>query len=473
MKKLITKSIKIVETEIYNNRTISFFVQICILLLVLLLQFGDITQKVTGNYIILVWVAMNVCLTFHIFLKNDREHILCIGKFKNWKRCFFLTSLVLIMNLLWFFATFIQLVGSFHASFINAILLALVQYLYAIAFGAFGGVIRIKGLGILFIGAFGIFNFVFCNPYNYEASSHMFLISELTFTVNDINIEGLINTILFMLFFFTLAFWGIKIRVKRTKRTILFSSLFFIIIYAGFLEGTFYSYQKTSAQENIIYYQNTKIEYKGFSEKQIENLSDILLAFKEAYHNVTGDFTKVDTYCIQKKYLPQIVWLIRQENVSPIQVTDDKIEVNILSRNMLYFENADLLKSFLEELSVAMEMNVSSYGHSKFTRHVINGYTIGILEKVSSDLELASAKKVYDYYCEDNQAMLALPATKYNYIKRIAYIVYSQYPELVYELYESVCNNNINSDEEFIDLLKTDFTKLYYDTRIAHILKNI
>ena len=183
MMKLIEKSLKIVETEIYNNMTLAVFVNFGVFLLVLALQFGDITLKVTGNYLVLVWVAMNVCFTFHIFFRSNREFILCISGFRNRDRYLFLMSLASIINIQWFFVIFIQLVVCFKANVGNALLITLTQYLYAIAFGALAGVIQVKGVGVFLIGAFGLYNFIFCNPYNYEASSHMFMNSEIIFTV--------------------------------------------------------------------------------------------------------------------------------------------------------------------------------------------------------------------------------------------------------------------------------------------------
>lgn len=164
MIKLIGKSLKIVETEIYNNRMLAAFANSCVFLLVLALQFGDITLKVTGNYLVLVWVAMNVCFTLHIFFRGNREFILCISRFRNYDRYLFLILLAAIINMQWFLVIFIQLVVCFKADVGNALLITLTQYLYAIAFGALAGVIQVKGVGVFLIGAFGLYNFIFCNP---------------------------------------------------------------------------------------------------------------------------------------------------------------------------------------------------------------------------------------------------------------------------------------------------------------------
>ena len=118
-------------------------------------------------------------------------------------------------------------------------------------------------------------------------------------------------------------------------------------------------------------------------------------------------------------------------------------------------------------------MNVSAYDESKFTRHVINGYSMGILEKVSDRLELESSREIYDYYREYHDEMLRLPATKYNYVKKIAYIVYFDYPEYTDVLYTSIYEKEISSDEEFINLLKEDFKEIYENKKVVEILNAI
>ena len=473
MIKLIGKSLKIVETEIYNNRMLAAFANSCVFLLVLALQFGDITLKVTGNYLVLVWVAMNVCFTLHIFFRGNREFILCISRFRNYDRYLFLILLAAIINMQWFLVIFIQLVVCFKADVGNALLITLTQYLYAIAFGALAGVIQVKGVGVFLIGAFGLYNFIFCNPYNYEASSHMFMNSEIIFTVNDLNIESIINSLLFSIFFFILAFLGIKLSVKRRIKTVLLYVICFIVVYIVFLAGTIYTYENADIEQNMLYEQNERIEYRGLSDSEIKDVACIMILFEDEYNKIEGNLANENTYMIQKRYLPEMVWLINGGSISPIQILNDHVNVNILSRNMLYFEHSDLLRSFLEEVCVEMEANVQGYNSSKYTRHMINGFSKCILENVSGKLEIKSAKEVYDYYDEYHNEMLILPSTEYNFVKKIGYIVYSKYPDLANKLYISIWENEVSTDDEFIDLLKNDFGVIYEDSEVIDILSYI
>lgn len=473
MIRLTLKSLKIVESEIYNNKLIRYIANIGILLLVFFLQFGDITWKVTGNYIILVWIAMNVCLTFDIYLKNDRKHILCLGKLSNVKRYVFLIFLCIITNLLWLPVLLLQLLVGFEAYWINAIVIVFIQYIYAISLGTVCGSLKIKGIGVALIGLFGIYNFVFCNPYNYKASSHMFIVSEPIFTVNNLNAECIVNYILFALLFFTLAYCNVKINTKKKRKTPVLIILLFIALYAVFLQSTLCRYYNGMNEEYKKSSDQSNINYRGISDIQIVDIESIIELMKDEYYTVSGKKLLFGNVYVQEQYLPEMMWLIKGLDVKPIEINDNILNINIVSPNMLYFENSDLLKCFLEEVSVEMEMNVSGYDESKFTRHVINGYSMGILEKVSDRLELESSREIYDYYREYHDEMLMLPATKYNYVKKIAYIVYFDYPEYTDVLYTSIYEKEISSDEEFINLLKEDFKEIYENKKVVEILNAI
>lgn len=473
MMKLIGKTFKIVETEIYNNKALAFLANMCILILVLCLQTGDITLKITGNYIIILWIAVNVCFLFHTFLKSNREFILYISNLKNSSRYFFLLSLAIVFNAHWFLVIFLQLVLCFHSGIGNALLITFVQYLYAVALGAFCGMIQKKGLGLLLLGVFGVYNFVFCNPYNYEASSHLFIISEPVFTVNNLNTESVLNVLFFALFFGAMAFLGMRLSINRRMRSVLLGISGFVLIYAIFIVYTISGYQKSNAEEYVVYDQQDRMEYKGLSEKEIKAVAEILFIFEDEYKKIEDNKQMDIQYSIQKKYLPEIVWLINGGSLPSIQISDHNVEVNILAPNMLYFENPDLLKAFLEEIELEMEVNVSGYRNSKYTRHVISGYGMCILKNVSENLEIATADVVHNYYQEYYDEMFVLPTTEYNFVKKIAYVVYDKYPEYIYELYSSVMDNEIANDNEFINLLKYDFEEIYEDNEIENIISNI
>ena len=66
--------------------------------------------------------------------------------------------------------------------------------------------------------------------------------------------------------------------------------------------------------------------------------------------------------------------------------------------------------------------------------------------------------------------MLECPVTEYNYTKRIAYIVCTKYPECTKRLYSDICEKEISTDAEFVDLLKNEFTEVYNDPKVADIL---
>ena len=278
---------------------------------------------------------------------------------------------------------------------------------------------------------------------------------------------------LFTLLFFSLAYCSVKINTKKKRKIPVLIILFFIVLYTDFLQNALYRYYKEMDEEYKKSSDESDVNYRGISDMQIVDIENIIELMKNEYFNVSGKELLFDNVYVQKQFLPEIMCLIKDLDVNPVEINDNILYINIVSPNMLYFENSDLLKCFLEEISAEMEMNVWGYDESRFTRHVINGYSMGILENVSGKLKMESSREVYGYYREYYDEMLMLPATKYNYVKKIAYIVYFDYPEYTDELYTSICEKEISSDEEFINLLKNDFKQIYENKKVFKILDAI
>lgn len=469
MYNLIVKSKKIVETEIYNNRIIYFLTNISVLLLIVMMQFGDITNQVSGNYFVIFWIAINVSLTFNIFLRNNREHILCIGKLGNEKRYLFLLLYNVMTNLPWMLILVLQLVIIFKANFLNALVIAFTQFVYAISLGAICGTFKNKIIGCMLIIIYWIYSFVFCNPLFYEASSHVTFVSEPVFTVNNLNMESITNLFICSVFFLLLTYLKVKMDIRKNVKTVI-AIVGFVIVYSVFLHNSLCRYYKEDGAEYKTYASNPKYEYKGLSDAQIGDVINIVDMMVSDFSIALDGQNSYDKIYINKHFLPEILWLTRKEDIRPLEIKDNIININVMAPNMVYFENSDLLKNFMEIVSEEMNRNIPNYNTSKFSRHIIDGYAMGILEDMSEKLSIDSAKEVHDSLSEENSEMLSNPATKYIYTKKIAYIVYTDYPEYTSKLYSDVCEKGISSDTEFIDLLKNGFNEIYNDKKVADIL---
>ncbi len=472
MYNLMVKSKKIVETEIYSNRIIYFLTNISVLLLVVVFQFGDITNQVSGNYFVIFWIAINVSLTFNIYLRNNREHILCIGKLGDGERYGFLILFNVVSNLPWMLVLFLQLLLFFNAKLPNAAVIALVQYVYAISLGSICGTIKDKRIGCMIICIYWLYTFIFCNPYHYYASSHVLSVSEPAFTVNDLNLESITSLFICALLFLTISYLKVKMDISKNVKTVI-AVILFVVVYSVFLQNALYRYHNEDRAEYKLYTDNTRFEYKGLSDSRIADAVNIVDMMESEISGVLGDKHKYDKIYINKQFLPEILWMVKKEDIKPFEIKDKIISINVMAPSMLYLENTDFLKDFMEEICKELEFNVPNYDTSKFSRHVINGYAMGILECISGRLNIKSAKEVHEFYREDYAEMLEEHSTEYNYTKKIAYIVYTKYPECMDRLYLDVCEKEISTDAEFIDLLKNEFNEVYTDEKVADILDNI
>ncbi|MBR6402657.1 MAG: hypothetical protein IKS48_04675 [Eubacterium sp.] len=430
-------------------------------------------MQITGNYTIVIWIAINVYLIFQIFMKDNREHILCICKMNNKERYLFLIILGIKANLVWFLVLFGQLIFVFHAKILNALVISLVQFLYAISLGAFCSGIRIKGFGLFCIGVLGIYNFICCNPYDYDAASHFFFISESVFTVNKLNLESMMNTLILTVVWFVLAYLAVRISAGKSKKAVLGVVCLFLVVYSGYLIGSSIYNQNNQKQLCSKKIGNLVVDAKGLSEKEFEDMVVILDKTEDRISHVMGTEDQKKTYTIQANYLPEILWMIKNDKVIDLSIEKNGGQINVLSPNMVYYDNPDLLESFLDYLILQMSTYNDDYYKSKYTRHLMDGYAIGIQEEIVKSIGIKSAEEVYLSERQENDEMMKLPMTEYNFIKRISYLIYMNHPDLVRPLYESVYNGDISSDEEFVDLLKTEYEEIYKDQMVEDILDRV
>ena len=400
MYNLMAKSKKIVETEIYSNRIIYFLTNISVLLLIVLLQFRDITEQVMGNYFTVFWTAINVSLAFNIYLRNNREHILCIGKLGDGERYKFLVLFNVVSNLPWLLVMFLQLLLVFKAKLPNAAVIALVQYVYAISLGAICGTIKNRRIGCTIICVYWLYTFIFCNPFHYYASSHVLFVSEPVFTVNNLNLESITSLFICAFLFLTLSYFKVKMDIRKNVKTII-AIVLFAVVYSAFLQNALHRYQNEDRAEYKTYADNTRFEYKGLSDLQIADAVTIVDMMENGISGALGEKHEYDRIYINKQFLPEILWMIKKEDIKPLEIKGKIINRNVMAPSMLYFKKSDFLKDFIESIGEELEVNVPNYDTSKFSRHVINGYAMGIMESVSGKLDIESAKEVHEFYRKD------------------------------------------------------------------------
>lgn len=470
MMEIIKKTIKICNAEIYNGLGFSVLINILVFLFITGLQFGHITLIISSNYFVIIWISVNVYCVFSMFSKQNRAFLLDLSNLSSNKKLLMLYIVAGIMNIGWGGVIFLQLVITMKATILNALMIAILQYVFALSIGTISGVLYKKYIGIIIITCLTIGNFMFYNPLIYDGSSHFLSISEQLY---DINVPNAINIISLMILsilslFITSILSQPQKRFKSIKLVLVM--LMCVVSYSTIIFYDFSSYENFLEEDYVtIDTENHTVKYKDISVDKVKTIYLIVSKLEKHYQNVQAEST-YSKYVMDKRYLTALSWKLKGVKPKSIDCTKDTIYIHALSDSMLCFENDDLLRNFIEIIKEAMVLNIKGYNQSKYTRHLIEGYSIAIMKEVCGDLELEQSHKVEDYYIKEIEEIFNYPTTKFNFVYRVALIIYNKFPSSAREVYDITFKENPQSDKEFIKLLKNNFDDIASDEEMQAIL---
>ncbi len=470
---IIKKTIKICNSEFYNGLVYKLLINILVFLFIVGLQFGDITLKVSSNYFVTSWISINVYFIFCLFKKNNRAFLLDLSDLPSNRKLLMLYTVAGIMNIGWGLFIFFHLIFVMKATILNALMVTIIQYIFALSIGAVGGVLYKKYVGIMIIIGLAVVNFIFYNPLIYDGSSHFLSISEQLHAINVPNIINIISLILLLLLslFITAILSKSHNRFKCTKLMILM--VVCVVAYVSILFYDFSKYENLIKDDYVITTMGDHIiESKGIPIDKVEDIYSIVSEFEKHYQNVQTD-TRYLKYIIDKRYLSAVSWKLKGIHPKSVVFNKDTMYIHILSSSMIYFEDADLLRNFMDEIKSAMVINVKGYNQSKYTRHLIEGYSIDIMKKISGDLDLEQSQKVKNYYIKEIEDIFSYPTTQFNFVYRVGLIIYDKFPSSIGAVYDVILKQNPQSDQEFIELLETNFKHIVKDEDMLEILSQV
>lgn len=424
---------------------------------------------------VIIWIAVNSYFSFKLFFRGNRAFFMTISRFSTVKLYMFLWGIIIIINLQWYIFLIFQMILALKAEILNAVIISTIQFLLAIAIGAFCSSLWKKNIGLILIGLLGIYNFVVCNPYYYEGASHPLFLSEALFTVNDLNYTNLSFLLLYTMVF---AILGYRFLKRNTRYGIQKNLVFlsgFIFMWCAVLAVDVSHYQSIQKKEyENISFCDSVIYFRGISEQKAKEIGEILYLFEKEYENMKPKaMGKEKMYKIDKVFLPSVIWEVYGEKPKVINIREDYISLKLLSRNMFYFEQVDLLKCFMEEINLEFSKSVDCYNENKYTRHLIDGYAMEILSNVSQGISLENAQIVHEYYEKYNKEFLEMSTTKFNFVKKIGITIYKKYSKYAAPVYDYVMHNEIQNDEEFLNILKNHFANIYYDEEIQEVVEEL
>lgn len=473
MMAIIKKTIKICNVELYNGLVYKVLVNVLVLLFIAGLQLGDITLKVSSNYFVVTWISINVYFIFSLFRKNNRSFLLDISSLSSNRRLLMLYMAAGIMNVGWAVFICLQLVFIMKAKILNALVITVLQYAFALSVGAVSGILYKKYVGLLIIVCLAVGNFIFYNPLICDGSSHLLSISEQLYAVNVPNIINMVSLSLLLL----LSIFVMVILSKPHKRfkgaKLIILMLICVISYSVMIFYDFSKYESI-AKKGYTYITMGKhaVEYKNIPIDKVKAIYSIVSGFEKNYQNVQKE-TRYSKYIIDKKYQPALSWKLRGIRPQSVTFNKDTLYIHVLSDSMIYFENADFLRNFMDEVKRKMVVDIKGYNQSRYTRQLAEGYSIAIMKDISGDLDLKQANKVKDYYIKDIKDIFNYPTTEFNYVYRVALIIHDKFPSSVGAVYDTVFNRDPKSNKEFIKLLKDNFPDIAGENEMQDILNRV
>jgi hypothetical protein len=473
MRAIVRRTIKICNAEIYNGLLYRLLINALVLLFIIGLQFGDITLKISSNYFVTTWISINVYAIFSLFRKKNRAFLLDLSYLSGKRMLLMLFVVSGIMNIGWELFIFLHLLFIMKARILNALIVTVLQYAFALSIGAVGGVLYKKFVGIIIIIGLAVINFISYNPLIYDGSSHFLSISEQLYAVNVPNMVNFLSLILLLIL--SVFVVGILSRPDKRFKGIKLMIVIMVCIasYVIIIFNDLHKYESLTKEDYAtIAIDDHTVAYKDIPIDKVKVICSIVSEFEKYYQKVQTE-TKYSKYVIDKTYLSALSWKLK--GVQPKTVTFNKgtMYIHVLSDSMLYFEDADLLRNYMDEMEYAMAPEVKGYNMSKYTRHLVEGYSIAIMRDISSDLEIAQSQKVEDYYTKEIKDIFSYPTTKFNFVYRVALIIYDKFPSSIGAVYDATVRQNPKSDQEFIQLLKNNFIDMASDKDMQAILSQV
>ena len=448
MKDIIKKSLLIVNLEGFNGLKNRIILNFFIIILLTVLQFQDVGTQIIGNYFSVIWISINSYYICTIFLKGNKNSFLLLSRLSNSKKIFLLFSVSFIINIPYLFYIIIQLFF-LKAGIFQTIYIPMLQYIFGIIFGITTAFFYKKNIGIGVIILLGFLNFFKYNIYSYDAYNHLFSISEMLYSINSTNVTNILGFILMSIFgiVFSIILMDQNNKYKKIKIITLILSTLSVYSFRLYIE-LIESNKIENEKYKIVNVANQKIYYKGISESQAKNLSEIEIYFEEEYKKITGTIENRKIF-IKKLFLTDILWKFKKNKIFPITFKDRIIQINVLSDSMMNFDNFYLLKNFIEETEKPL-LDQSYDKNNKYINHLLEGFSIIVKKNIGKELKSYSGNKIEEYYNNDLKRIFLSPSNKNNFIKRIAMLIYNKYPEKSIIFFKIISKNKPKNDKEFL-----------------------
>lgn len=460
--------LKIQMQEIFKNIKMYIFLYALIIFLSSVLFLQNFSMKITANLVLLIWISLMSLVGIKVFTENERESLFVINKTPISFKYGRLILLQVIFNLPLFICMYIQtfFIGQ---NLLQSLGLSILSYLFSIMLGIFLGNTLSKTSSFVILMLIVAYNFFLVNPYRQTEYTYFLGVNEYLFNLKHINIINLFKIGLIILV-------GIlTIYLKRKHLYIKFGKYaLFIFLFLGLFILEIIQYKMYISANNVpLQFEN--IENREVILKNINSLDymdgvKILDKTQDYFIDLGG--SKVKTYFIEKDFLSSLLWkFVTQEKGYILE--ENNLKVNIYSLAKLNFNEPDIVSKNTDDIIGLWKSSIPNYiDGNRYFRHIIDGS--GIIFKTKAINEtFGEDSKISNFINKELDSIIKSPITKNNYVKRVGILVADTHKQDLVRMVRMIDDTNIETDKEFIQMLKEKFPNIYQDSYMYNFFEDM
>ncbi|MEQ9810203.1 hypothetical protein [Streptococcus jiangjianxini] len=460
--------LKIQMQEIFRSIKKYIFIYALIIILSNVLYKQDFSMKITSNLVLLTWISLMSLMGIKVFTESERGSLFVINKIPNFFKYAKLISAQMIFNLPLFMCMYVQIFFLGQESF-KSLGLTLLAYLFAIMLGVFLGNTFSKTSSLIILLLIFAYNFLGVNPYKQTEYTYFLGMNEYLFNLSNINVINLGKMMLIILLgVFTIYLKRKHLYLKIGK----YISCLTLFLGLFILEMTQYSLyvsgENTSLQVRNI--ENREVVFKNINSLEYMEGVKLLEKTQDYYIDLGG--SSVKSYVIKKDFLSSLQWKLIDQPPNYILEENDLI-VNIYSLAELNFHESDIISKNCDDMIDMWKSSIPNYiDGNRYFRHIIDGS--GNVFKIKAiEATFGENSSVSNSINKELDTIIESPITKNNYVKRVGILVANNHKQDLVKLVRMLDDINVETDREFIQILKNKFPDIYQDPYMYSFFKDI
>lgn len=455
------------QEDFFGHRRL-FFVSL-IMLFTLMASNSNLQVRIMVHLFSLFWVSINTHYIFTLHARKNCEYIFCESGQTYQRRFIMLMNCSIIENSIFILMIFFHLIIFMHCSVLNALIIVLLHYVFAIVLGIFSSQLGIR-IGIITIFLFNLFGFYYGSGWTLSAHEHLFSLSVQLYSVDKLHITNTMCLIIYTVIFFLLAeivfARNSAFRICKIGCILIVGIFVFVgviqyeLAFNNKIEGSKF---QTSKLENV------EIKYRGSEENSIKEMCQIILLIEKELSKVGIKQSKV--YQIDRYYV-SIFGNIYKTRPIPVLKDKDKIFINIFSDAQLNRKEQDLQIDLIERVYSQIESYQMVIYPNDYLKQFVSAYECEAKKNILNEMKIEN--KDYEEMLERKKERIKkIPISEQNIIMKIVIYMMEDCPQTLSELYFLLENEEVTDIEVLQKEMKEYFPKFMDKRECKTLFQNI